>query len=222
MVEAKYAWIKIVEEQTEGNPYVDLQGISQKGPKGVSRQLFDNCVTFHLLTVFPINAAEQEKYYITNILKKPQCVNVHQFVHHVEQLNAYIVQMLCFYNSPSFNTTAKPENIPFTEAEIGSHILKTCPIQWQGQYYVREIDMMPMDLLLLLTSHEAMERVCTQEKAMTEFSKKASHKGKNGKKQPGTKPTARVPKKACTHKEHCGLCKKHGGAHTTHNTKDCC
>jgi hypothetical protein len=31
-VEAKYAWKKIVEEQTGGNPYVDLQGILQKGP----------------------------------------------------------------------------------------------------------------------------------------------------------------------------------------------
>ena len=30
----------------------------------------------------------------------------------------------------------------------------------------------------------------------------------------------RVPKKACTEKL-CDLCKKHGGAHTTHNTGDC-
>ena len=29
-----------------------------------------------------------------------------------------------------------------------------------------------------------------------------------------------VPKKACTEKL-CDLCKKHGGAHTTHNTGDC-
>ncbi len=31
-VKAKYAWNKIVEEQTEGNPYVDIQGILHKGP----------------------------------------------------------------------------------------------------------------------------------------------------------------------------------------------
>jgi hypothetical protein len=43
---------------------------------------------FHLLTAFPIKAAEQEKYYITNVRKKPQHVNVCQFVHRVEQLNA--------------------------------------------------------------------------------------------------------------------------------------
>ncbi len=79
-IEAKYAWKKIVEEQTEGDPYVDLQGILQKGPRGVSHQIVDNGMMFHLLTVFPINAAEQEKYYIANVLKKPQRVNVRQFV----------------------------------------------------------------------------------------------------------------------------------------------
>ena len=42
---------------------------------------------FYLLTAFPINAAEQEKYYISNVLKKPQRVNVRQFVRRVEQLN---------------------------------------------------------------------------------------------------------------------------------------
>ncbi len=79
--ESKYAWKKILSEQTESDPYVNLQGDSLQGPRGMSRQSFVDCVMFHLLTTFPINAAEQEKYYITNVLKKPQRVNVHQFVH---------------------------------------------------------------------------------------------------------------------------------------------
>ncbi len=41
------------------------------------------------------------------------------------------------------------------------------------------------------------------------------------KKHPGTDSTARVSKKVCFEK-HCNLCKKHGCAHTTHNTRDCC
>ncbi len=110
--ESKYAWNKIVREQTESNPYVNLQGDLMPGPRGMSRQLFIDCVMFHLLTAFPINAAEQEKYYITNVLKKPQCVNVRQFVRRVEQLNAYIAQMPCFYYSPNANASTKPENVP--------------------------------------------------------------------------------------------------------------
>jgi hypothetical protein len=113
LVEVKYTWNKIVEGQMEGNLYIDLKGISQKGPRRMSRQLFDNCMRFHLLTVFPINAAEQEKDHITNVLKKPKRVNVYQFVQHVEQLNAYISQMRCFYNSLSFNSAIKPKNVPF-------------------------------------------------------------------------------------------------------------
>ncbi len=63
---------------------------------------------FHLLAAFPINAAEQEKYNISNVIKKPQCINVHQFVWRVEQLNAHIAQMPCFYYSPHANASTKP------------------------------------------------------------------------------------------------------------------
>jgi hypothetical protein len=54
--------------------------------------------------------------------------------------------------------------------------------------------------------------------------KSSSNKGKNGKKLPGTNSTVRVPKKVCFEKfeKHCKLCKKHGGTHTMHNTRDCC
>jgi hypothetical protein len=74
--ESKYVWNKIVSEQAESNRLVNLQGVSLKGPRGMSRESFNNCVMFHLLTVFAINAAEHEKYYVTNVLKKPQCVNI--------------------------------------------------------------------------------------------------------------------------------------------------
>jgi hypothetical protein len=122
-IEAKYTWIKIVTEQMQSDPYVDLQGVSQKGPRGALPQSFNDCMLFHLLTMFPINAAEQEKYYITNVLKKPQRISVHQFVHCVEQLNTYIVQLPCFYNSPSANAETVPANILFTKTELGSHVL---------------------------------------------------------------------------------------------------
>jgi hypothetical protein len=88
---------------------------------------------------------------------------------------------------------------------------------------MNEKGMTPMDMRLLLTSLEAIERVCTYEKGESdtfEKSNKSSNKGKKGKKRPGTNSTVRVPKKVCFEK-HCKLCKKHGGAHTMHNTCDC-
>jgi hypothetical protein len=67
--ESKYVWNKIASEQTESNPYVNLQGDTLEGPRGMSGDLLYECVMFHLLTAFPIYAAEQEKYYISNVLK---------------------------------------------------------------------------------------------------------------------------------------------------------
>jgi hypothetical protein len=58
--ESKYAWNKIVSKQTESDPYANLQGDTMQGPRGMSHQSFHNCMMFHLLTTFPINAAEQE------------------------------------------------------------------------------------------------------------------------------------------------------------------
>jgi hypothetical protein len=59
--ESKYSWNKIVGKQTESDRYVNLQGDSLEGPRGMSCKSFNNCVMVHLLTAFPINAAEQEK-----------------------------------------------------------------------------------------------------------------------------------------------------------------
>ncbi len=75
----------------------------------------------------------------------------------------------------------------------------------------------------LLLSLEAIERICGQErskKSNASRDKKASHSKKKGTKQPGTDHSPRIPKKVCTEK-HCNLCKKHGGAYMTHNTRDC-
>jgi hypothetical protein len=83
-----------------------------------------------------------------------------------------------------------------------------------------------MDMHLLLMSLEAIERVCTYKKGKLdnfEKSNKSSNKGKKGKKYPGTNSTVWVPKKVHFEKfeKHCELCKKHGGTHTMHNTRDC-
>jgi hypothetical protein len=95
-LDAKYSWDKIVREQTEADPFKDLQDVSRKGPRGLTRESFNDCIMFHLLTVFPNSAADQEKYYLSNVLKKPQRVGICQFIQHVEQLNAYVAQLPCW------------------------------------------------------------------------------------------------------------------------------
>jgi hypothetical protein len=106
------------------------------------------------------------------------------------------------------------------EAELGAHVLRMCPPQWQDQYNMNKKGMTPMDMCLLLTLLEAIECVCTYEEGKLESSEKSSHKSKKGKKRPGTKAMTRVPKKVCFEK-HCNLCKKHGGMYTMNNTREC-
>jgi hypothetical protein len=66
--------------------------------------------------------------------------------------------------SPNANTSTKPKNVPFMEAELGAHVLHMCPLQWQDQYNMNEKDMMLMDMHSLLTLLEAIKRNCTCEK----------------------------------------------------------
>jgi hypothetical protein len=80
--------------------------------------------------------------------------------------------------------------------------------------------MTPMDMCSLFTLLEMIKCVCTYKKGKLESSEKSPHRSKKGKKCPGTNTTVRVPKKVCF-KKHCGLCKKHGGTYTMHNTRDC-
>ncbi len=81
---------------------------------------------------------------------------------------------------------------------------------------------MPLDMRTLVTLFEAIECVCTHEKGkQEEKAEKASFNGKKGEKRPGTDPMARVPK-IVRFAKNCYLCKKHGGAHTTHSTGECC
>jgi hypothetical protein len=77
-----------------------------------------------------------------------------------------------------------------------------------------------MDIRSLQASLKAIERVCNHEKTHTTFGKKASHKNKAGAKRPNNGATKQAPKKVRFEKS-CELCKKFGGMHTTHTTKDC-
>jgi hypothetical protein len=170
--------------------------------------------------VFLNNAAEQEKYYLTNVLKKLQRVGVCLFVQHVEKLNAFITQLPCWYYSPSYNVGMTPANVPFTKADLASYVLWMCLHQWQDQYNLQEKGMTPMDMHSLQASLKAIKRMCTREKPHAQSGKKTSQKSKDGNKWSSTGAMKQASKKAHIEKS-CELCKKHGGTHTTHATKDC-
>ena len=60
-VNARYACNKISQDQTTADPYTDLQGLTRKkGPMGLSRKTFNDCVMFDLLTMFPTSEIDSK------------------------------------------------------------------------------------------------------------------------------------------------------------------
>jgi hypothetical protein len=211
-VNGKYTWNKIIQEQITSDPYTDLQGCTMKGHRGLLRKSFDNCMMFHLLIVFASNTAEQDQYYITNVLKTPQHISICQFVQHVEQLDSYMSQLTCWYYSPSAKMTTIPMSVTFAKANLASHILRMCPHMWQDQFTLNKKGKTPVDMYLLLMSHKAIERLCTLERSNSQHHEKASHKGDKGNKRPGIEVTVQVPQKVIT--KNIAACARSMGAHT--------
>jgi hypothetical protein len=67
-----------------------------------------------------------------------------QFVQHVEQLNAYVVQLPCWYYSPSVEPGMTLANVPFTKADLVSCVLWMCPLICQDQFNLHKKGMTPV------------------------------------------------------------------------------
>jgi hypothetical protein len=70
--DAQLHWDKIVSSQIGAAPWTNLQGNEHKEERGKSTESFQDCITFHLLDIVPGNTSKQQRFYISNVLKKPQ------------------------------------------------------------------------------------------------------------------------------------------------------
>ena len=222
--DARYHWDKIVESQCDTAPWIDLQGKEHPRARKKGHKSFDDCVNFHLLTVFRTDAAERQKVYISNTLKKPQRVPVRYFFQRVEQLNGYLRHLPCLYNSP-YASPVTSSVMPFDDAELATLLLRMCPDTWQNSYELTQ-DTVPQSLRKLLSVLENIEKCENSAGANLKPLASANGNGKpngnseNSGKRKGTS-SDRIPKKKSRSEKYCSLCKKYGGAHTTHDTGSC-
>ena len=223
--DARYQWDKIVASQVDTAPWTDVRGKEQPTARVKSYLSFMDCVTLHLQTVFAEDAAERERYYISNVLKKPQRVPVRYFFQRLEQLNGYLSHLPSSYNSQ--RATANTREVKsYDEAELASLALRMCPESWQDQYDLIQESVLPQSMRKLLTVLETIEKM-TENQAAKEKARPAKQENKtdfekSGKRKGMSSSTDRIPKKAKSSSDRfCQLCKEHGGPHTTHNTKDC-
>ncbi len=64
-------WDKIVQEMHTKDPLVGVNGVTHKGIRLHSWSAFLDCIKLHKLTIFPIDAAEKQRYYMMQTVKKP-------------------------------------------------------------------------------------------------------------------------------------------------------
>ncbi len=62
------------------DPWIGMNGSSNKGICIRSWPSFLDCIKLHKLTIFPVDAAEKQHYYMTKMIKKPQQATVCQYM----------------------------------------------------------------------------------------------------------------------------------------------
>jgi hypothetical protein len=82
------------------NPWEDIKGVKHNSLCGKSHQSLTDCIKFHKLTVFSVDAAERLKYYLMCSVKKPIRWTIRMHISRMEVLNKYLGILPNIKNSP--------------------------------------------------------------------------------------------------------------------------
>jgi hypothetical protein len=72
--EACTQWDKVVQEMHQKDPWVAVGGSLNPGPRKKTWESFLDCIELHKLTIFSCDAAELQRYYMQQHIRKPQRV----------------------------------------------------------------------------------------------------------------------------------------------------
>jgi hypothetical protein len=155
-------WDKITLEMLSKDPWFGVDGESHSGPRRQIWSSFLDCIELHKLTIFAVNAAETQRYYMQQrSVKKPQRVPVRQYMARMGLLNDYLAYLPTVKNITMAVEDTKTGNVPFGEADLASIILKLLPPMWLNQYNLNHMTL-PKSPRQLLPDLEAIERVMNE------------------------------------------------------------
>ena len=99
---------------------------------GKTPDSFQECIRFHLQSVFKYDSGEHLQTYLSFVVRKPARVKVRQFVQRIQQLNGYLSHLPCkFYSAHKSDTTEVVK--PFGDTELAELVLRMCPDRWQSR-----------------------------------------------------------------------------------------
>jgi hypothetical protein len=221
-------WDRIVEDMHTKDPWEDLKGGKHDGLRRKSCASLWECIDFHKLRVYSIDAAERQRFYMLCNLKKPAKSSIRAHVTRMETLNKYLGLLPTIKNCPQAVASTELGNVPFNETTLASIILNHLPVAWRIQYALTHtlVPESPRAILLDLENIEKLFAEKTNEAARANKAKVATalkvageHVPRKGKRAGGGTKKG-TPKKGRTAK-YCKWCKAVDGPFTTHNTDEC-
>jgi hypothetical protein len=84
---------------------------------------FQVCFELHKLTVFSADAVKRQRFYIQQVVCKPQRATVRQHILQMGVLNDYVRHLPTLKDSPKAVPTRKKGNIPFGKADLAKIVL---------------------------------------------------------------------------------------------------
>jgi len=222
-------WDPIVDDIHAKDPWEDLKGDKHDGLRRKSSASLWECIDFHKLTVYSVNAVERQKFYMLCKLKKPAKSSIRAHVTRMETLNKYLGLLPTIKNSPQAVASMELGNVPFNEMTLASIIFNHFPVAWRTQYALTHtlVPESPRAILLDLENIEKLFAEKTNEAARANKIKVAAtaklageHVPRKGKRVHGGGPEKGTPMKGHTNK-FCKCCKAVYGPFTTHNTTEC-
>ncbi len=88
--EPQVQWDCIVEDVHNKDPWTGLDGVKHIGLHMKTFKSLEDCIMFHNITVFFVDATERQKAYMMGSLKKPRQLTIQNHISCCEVLNGYI------------------------------------------------------------------------------------------------------------------------------------
>jgi hypothetical protein len=130
--DAQSQWDCICRKMHEHDLWAAVQGQVTKDRHLQTWSSFLDCLELHKLTVFSADAAEKQRFYIQQAVRKPQRATVRQHISQMGVLNDYVKHLPTLKDSSKAVPTTRKENIPFGEADLAAIVLSSVPMSWQN------------------------------------------------------------------------------------------
>jgi hypothetical protein len=148
------------------DPWVGVNGTSHEGSRMKTWTSFLDCIELHKLTIFSCDAAELQRYYMQQGVKKPTHVPVHSFVVRMDFLNNYLAHLPIIKDSPMAVEDTTKGNTPFNEVNLAEIVLRAVPSSWVNQYNLTHTTL-PKSPRKLLPDLENIESVMNKKRVDT-------------------------------------------------------